>query len=236
MALLTVQDIARRAATMLDDPGQRRFTTAYLMPHIDQANEELMVLLEKLGAKETEQFAVFNVAGQPNGGWMDLTPYFAAGQPLQYCMRPKKLWWKLQGQPDTSYVLSDLVDTLDDVLAGNQGCQQWDWTGGTILTLASSSGVTLRIQYDALSTAIYDPVQNVTRGIGHLIAVQVADFVAALNNGMGQLGAKLTLKLTRVKNNFANLLTMQNQRENRIPRGTKRGAAVQISAGGTPFV
>lgn len=235
MALWTQGDVVRRVQALLDDPAGRRFKPPYLAPYVDQEYEDILVLMERLGLQLQEQIAIFNVpaaAAAPN----DLTAYFASGQPLQYLMRPKLVEWKLQGQPDTSYIPSDLVSALDDVMVGNQGWQQWTWSGGSIKTTPSYSAVTARITFDAMAPTLYDASQNISRGIGSMLALAVALFVASNNNEMGKLTPRLEKKFATTKRGFASLMVLQDQRKLRHPRSTKRGAAVQISAGGVPYI
>lgn len=235
MALLTTGGVIGRVGVMLDDPANRRFSPDYLRPFIDQENESLQIMLERLGVQQEEQIAIFNVPAKVGDGPYDLTPYFAVGQPLQYLLRPKRLDWKIQGQPDTSYITSSLVNELDDVIVGNLGCQQYRWAGGAIQTTPSYTGVTLRVYFLALTQSVYDSSSQIMRGIGFILARQVAIEVAALNNNMGKLQARLEKSLARDKQNLTNLLVMQQQAALIFPRGTKRGRAVQISAGGAPF-
>jgi len=236
VAIWTVGDVIRRTQVLLDDPAGRRFKPDYIRPIIDQENEGLQIMLERLGVQQEEQIAIFNVPPATSAP-TDLTAYFAPGQPLQYLMRPKRLDWKVVGQNDTSYVQADLVDELDDVLNGNVGCQQYRWAGGSIQTTPSyGAAVTLRIYFLALSQTIYDSSVQVMRGIGSILALQTADFIAAMNNDMGKLGPKLSKKLSIAKQNFTNLIVIQSQGQTLVPRGTKRGGAAQFSAGGVPYI
>ena len=241
MALMTMGDVIGRVQALLDDPAGRRFTSDYIRPYVDQENEEIQVFLERLGVQQEEQQAIFNVPAQVGGSDgstppCDLTPYFAPGQPLQYLQRPTKVEWKVQGMPDVAYVPSDPVSSLDDVTIGNVGCQQYKWSGGAIYTTPSYTAVTFRITFLALTQTIYDSAAQVMRGTGNILALQVAAFIAALNNNMGKLQAKLDKNLSRNKQNLTNLLVMQQQSQLKVPRGTKRGRAVQISAGGNSFM
>lgn len=220
---------------MLEDPAHRRFTTNYILPYLDQENEALQIMLERLGVQQEELTAIFNVPAKVGDGPFDLTPYFLPGQPLQYFLRPKSLDWKIQGQPDTSYIPSAAVNELDDVSVGNLGCQQYKWSGGVVYTTPSYTGVTLRMRFFALTQTVYDSAQNVMRGIGFILARQTAVEICASNNGMGNLQKRLERSLSRDKQNFSTLLVMQAQSQLIVPRGTKRGRATQISAGGAPF-
>jgi hypothetical protein len=235
MAILTVGGVIARVQALLDDPAGARFSADYLRPYVDQENEELQIMLERLGVQQEEAIAIFNIpvaTAAPN----DLTPYFAPGQPLQYLMRPKRLDWKIQGQPDTAFAQSQNVNELNDVIQGNIGCQQYRWAGGAIQTTPSwGAACTLRVYFWALSQTVYDSAAQVMRGIGSLLALQTACFVCALNNGMGKLGPKLDKNLSRNKQNFTNLIVMQGQAENKFPRGTKRGSGVTLTAGGSPY-
>jgi hypothetical protein len=235
VAILTQGGVIARVQALLDDPAGRRFSPDYLRPYIDQENEELQIMLERLGVQQEEQIAIFDVppaAAAPS----DLTPYFAPGMPLQYLMRPKGMDWKLQTDPDTLYQSSQLVTELDDVQTGHVGCQEYRWAGGAIQTTPSYTAVTLRVYFYALSQTMYDSAGGVMRGIGGLLALQAACFVAALNNNMGKTYDKLRKDLARNKISFANLMVMQGQSKMIVPHGTKRGVAVQISAGGVPYM
>ena len=241
MAVLTVGGIIKRVGWLLDDPGNRRFTPDYIRPGIDQENEAFEIDLERMGVQQQEQIAIFNIpaaAPLPDGSNppVDLAPYFAPGQPLEWFLRPKRVDWKQTGQPDTNYDQANAVNELDDVQLGNLGVQQYRWAQGSIQLTPSYQPVTLRIYFFALSSDIYDDAQKVMRGIGFILANQVAAYIAASNNQMGKFGAKLEKDLARNKQNLSNLLVMQAQAQNIWPRGTKRGMATSISAGGTPYL
>jgi hypothetical protein len=235
MAILDQAGVVGRVQALLDDPAGIRFSAAYLTPYIDQENEEIQIMLERLGVQQQEQISLIQIPAAhsaPN----DLTPFLAPGQPLQYLMRPKRIDWKIQGQPDTSFSQSDPVNELDDVMVGNIGCQQWRWAGGSIQTTPSwGAAVTLRVYYFALTQSVYDSAAQVMRGVGGLLALQAAAFVCSLNNNMGKLQAKLDKNLARNKQNFTNLIVMQQQSQLIFPRSTKRGLNTQISAGGKTY-
>ena len=241
MAILTVGQIVQRVGWLLDDPGNRRFTSDYIMPGIDQENESLEIFLERLGVQQQEQIAIFNLPAAvalPDGSNppVDLNPYFAPGQPLEWFLRPKRVDWKVTGQPDTSYDQANAVNELADVQLGNLAVQEYRWAQGSIQLTPSYTPVTIRIYFFALSTDIYDNAQSVMRGIGFILALQVASYICASNNNMGKLQAKLEKNLARDKQNLTNLLVMAAQAQNMFPRGTKRGRATAISAGGTPYL
>lgn len=236
MALLTQGDVVRRTQALLDDPAGARFSKNYLAPYVDQENEDLLIMLELVGVQLEEQIAIFNIPSSVVTTPTDLQSYYASGGPLQYVMRPKWLDWKTQGQPDTSYIPSALVEEIDDVSPGNVGAQEWRWGGGFIQTTPSGTPLTLRLGFDAVTANLYDPTSNVTRGIGNILALQVALFVCSLNNQMGKLGERLEKKVSIAKRNFTSLLVMQGQAKLRVPRGTRRGGAAQISAGGVPYI
>jgi hypothetical protein len=241
MAILTVGQIVARVGWLLDDPGNRRFSADYIMPGIDQENEALEITLERLGVQQQESIAIISLpAAAPGPGGsnppVDLAPYFAAGQPLEWFLRPKRVDWKVTGQPDTSYSQANAVYELDDVQLGNLGVQQYRWAQGSIQLTPSYTPVTIRVYFFALATDLYDNAQPVMRGIGNILALQVASYICSMNNGMGKLGPRLDKSLARDKQNFCNLIAMQQQAQNIFPRGTKRGQALSISAGGTPYI
>ena len=241
MAILTVGAIIRRVGWLLDDPGNRRFTPDYIRPGIDQENEALEITLERLGVQQQESIAIFTLpaaAALPDGSNppVDLKPYFAAGQPLEFFLRHKRVDWKTTGTPDTSYQQADATDELDDVMVGNLGVQQYRWAQGSLQLTPSYTPVTVRIYFYALATDLYDDSQRVMRGIGYILALQVACYICSMNNNMGKLAERLEKNLSRDKQNFCNLVVIQAQSQNIFPRGTKRGLGTQISAGGTPYV
>ena len=241
MAVMTVAQIVKRVGWLLDDPGNRRFTSDYIMPGIDQENESIEIFLERLGIQQQEQTAIIALPPATTGPGgsnppVDLAQYFNPGQPLQWFLRPKRVDWKVTGQPDTSYNPANAVNELADVQLGNLVVQEYRWAQGSIQLTPSYQPVTVRIYFFALSTDIYDNAQSVMRGIGFILALQVASYICSLNNNMGKLQAKLDRNLARDKQSLTNLLVMAAQAQNMFPRGTKRGQGVSISAGGTPYI
>jgi hypothetical protein len=241
VAVLSAGDVIARVGALLDDPGNRRFRPDYVRPYLDQENSSIETFLAMLGIQQQEQIAIFDLPAAtpgPNGGTppFDFTPYFAPGQPLQWLLRPKRLDWKITGYPDTGYAQADPVNELDDVMMGSIGALQYRWAQGSIQTTPSFTPITVRVYFWALNTDIYDSAAPVMRGIGNLLAYQVADYICSLNNNMGKLAAKLQQSCSRDKRQFANFLIMQSQAQLIVPRGTKRGYAAQISAGNTPYL
>lgn len=241
MAVLSVGDVIRRVGALLDDPANRRFRPDYIQPYLDQENSSLEIFLSMLGIQQQEQIAIFNLPAATPGNDgstppTDLAPYFQPGQALQWLLRPKRIDWKITGYPDTGYAQADAVNELDDVMVGSIGALQYRWAQGYIQTTPSYTPITMRVYFWALNTDVYDQAAPVMRGIGNLLAYQVADFICSLNNNMGKLAAKLQQNCARDKRQFANFLVMQTQAQLIVPRGTKRGYAAQISAGNTPYL
>ena len=192
-----------------------------------------------IGIQQQELIAIFNIPAAVAGPGgtnppTDLAPYMVAGGPLQFMLRPKRLDWKIQGQPDTSYMQSDAVDELDDVQLGNVGALQYRWAAGSIQITPSGTALTLRVYIWSLTPSNDDQADTLMRGIGELLAYEVATYVCDMNNGLGKLGPRLEKRASRLKQRFANLLVMQGQSQLMYPRSTKRGTASQISVGGTP--
>ena len=240
MAVLTVGQIVKRVQVLLDDPAGRRFSTAYILPFIDQENESYEITLERLGLQQQERIAIIDIpAAVPGVGGTtpptDLAPYFVPGGKLEQFLRPKRIDWKVQGQPDIAYLQSDPVNELDDVQVGNLGCWQYRWAQGSIQLIPSYTPVTLRIYFYALADVLADQASTVMRGIGFILATQAATDICAANNNMGKLAAKLEKNLARDKQNLSNLLVMTAQAQLMHFRGTRRGVAYPISAGGKSF-
>ena len=77
------------------------------MPGIDQENEALEITLERLGVQQQESIAIFTLPAavalsDGSNPPVDLAPYFNLGQPREWVLRPKRVDWKVTGQPDTS--------------------------------------------------------------------------------------------------------------------------------------
>jgi hypothetical protein len=231
MALLTMGQVNDRAAALLDDPAHRRFSANYLRQHIDQQNEQMLVKLSSLGLQQQEQTAIFNLGVQIS----DLTPFFQVGQPLQYLLRPMSIDWKVQGQPDTSYQPSFPVQELADVDPSNLGCDQYRWAGGTLQVTPSGVAVTLRVHYLALNVSVVDPNQQIVLGIGFLLALMTARFVAAMNNGMGTLIKQLDTDIKSSRRDVKTLFTQQMQQQNIVPRGIRMTTSPVITAGGSSY-
>lgn len=220
-----------RTALLLDDPGHRRFSSDYLRGHIDQQNESFMVVLGTMGVQQQEAQAIFNLPANTS----DLTPYFAVGQPLESLLRPIGIDWKLQGYPDTAYQPSYPTKELEDVDPSNLGCPQYRWAGGSLQVTPSGTPVTLRVDYLALTPTIFDSNAQVMLGVGFLLASLAADYVCALNNGMGTLQNKLVLQVKRDKRNLKSLFVQQRQGQNVFPRSIRRTTAPVVSAGGSSY-
>jgi hypothetical protein len=218
-----VNDIIKRVGALLDDPGNTRFTAAYLTPHIDQVYEEMDVDLELMGMQYIEHVAIVNVASQIS----DLTYLIQTGQALSSMKLPKWMKWKLQGQPDTSYVKSAYVDELTEVALSSQGALEWTFQQGALQITPSSSALTLKIGFDAVSTDLYDPAQNVIRGTAHILAVRTAAYVAALRNGMGTLQKMLDAKASKDWTAFCKLVTKKNQSK-QIVAGLLHGRSYSV--------
>lgn len=216
--LQNVNDVVKRVGALLDDPANTRYTAAYLIPHIDQIFDEMDVDLERLGMQYVEHIAIVNV----NANVTDLTYLLADGQALQGMKLPKEIWWKQQGQPDTSYLKSDYVDELDEVSQASIGAIEWTFQQGAIQLTPSSVPLTLKIYFDAVSTNIYDPAQNVIRGTAHILAARVAAYIASQQNGMGTVQKKLDMKANSAWSSFCKLVTMKQQSKQRSPRPVHR--------------
>lgn len=213
-----VNDVVRRTGALLDDPSNSRFTAAYLIPFIDQVMQAMDVDLEVLGMQYVEHIAIVNVASQIT----DLTYLLASGQPLYLMKLVDGVDWKLQGQPDTSYLASDLVTELDDVAPTSVGALEYKFTQGALQITPSTSAMVLRIKYEAISTDIYDPAQGVVRGTAHIVASRTAAMVAGLKNSMGKYADRAQALADRDWTAFRSLVVMKEQSKLRGPRPIHR--------------
>jgi hypothetical protein len=213
--LQNVGDVIKRAGVLLDDPSNRKYTAAVLMPFIDGEYDELDTALERAGMQYIE--TIVNLTLTP--GQSDLSSYLADGQPLQYMKLPKWIDWKLPGDPDTLYRPSAMVDKLDYVQANNMGAWQWKNAQGSIQVTPSAGPITLNIGIDTMSTNIYDPNTGVIRGTAFILACKTASTVLQSRGDLtGKRGAFLERKATKVAGDFFEVLTLNKQQQKRSAR------------------
>ncbi len=209
--LADVNDVAKRAGALLDDPSNSIFTLAYLMPFIDQCYDILDVELERCGMQYIESIAVFNVTA----GTTDLSSLLQDGQPLATMKLPKQVKWKLVGEPDYLYrpstgpvVELDEVDTSQSI-----GALQWRFGDGALQITPSVVDITLKVYFDQMSTNIYDPSQNVIRGTAHILAAAVAWKADARRKGMENRAKENKAEYVSSLNAFKSVV-VQNQQSN----------------------
>lgn len=212
--LADVQDIIKRTGVLLDDPSNSIYTAAYLMPWIDQVYDVLDVDLENAGMQYIEAIAVVNV----NANVTDLSYLLADGQPLATMKFPKRLKWKLQGQPDYLYQDSAFVSELSEVdTATSFGALEYRFAAGAIQITPSIDPLTLKIYYDQISTNVYDPNQNVVRGTGHILAIMTAVAVCGGRKGMEVRKKDLQADYLKAWNSFKSVLVKNNQSKQVTP-------------------
>lgn len=213
--LQNVANVIKRAGVLLDDPSNRKYTAAVLMPFIDGEYDELDTALERMGMQYIESIVSFTIMA----GESDLSSYLADGQPLQYMKAPKWVDWKMPGDPDVLYRPSAMVDKLDYVQASNMGAWQWKNANGSIQVTPSAGPITLNVGMDTMSTNIYDPAANVIRGTAFILACKAASTVLQTRGDLtGKRGAFLEKKATKVAGDFFQVLTLIKQQERRSAR------------------
>jgi hypothetical protein len=221
--LQNAADIARRAAAELDDPSQSQFDYPYLQPHIDQAYDVLANQLEAMGMAYQETVAVFNVPAQAT----DLSAQQQVGGPLQYLKLPRRLKWKQQNTPDTTYQPGEFVDPSDMPEVGSNavGITAWAWNG-FIQCTPSTLALTVKLWFDTLSTTIQDPQTGVVMGTAFILAYRVAAKVANIR-GMS-MEARLDKEAMGAWQSFAVVLAKLNQAKKQVPQklhGVRRRAS-----------
>jgi hypothetical protein len=211
--LQNAADIGRRAAAELDDPSQSFFDFPYLQPFIDNEYDILANQLEAMGMAYQEMVAVFNVPANT----VDLSAIQAVGGPLQYMKLPRRLKWKVQNTPDTTYVPGEFMDPSDlpEVGPTAVGITAWAWNG-VIQCTPSTLALTVKLWYDVLSTTITDPETGVVQGTAHILAFRVAATVANIR-GM-TMEARLDKRALSSWNTFAVILSKLNQSKKIVPR------------------
>lgn len=206
--LADVDDIIKRAGVLLDDPTNSIYTAAYCMPHVDQKYDELDVALENCGMQYIEGIAIFNV----NPNVTDLSSFLQDGQALATMKYPKYMKWKLVGQPDYLYQLSEHVSELMEVdTATSYGALQWRFADGGLQITPSINALTLKVYFDQTSTNILDPAQNVIRGTAHILAYDVAISICGVRKGMQDRKKDLKADRDAAWNTFKSVLVKNNQ-------------------------
>lgn len=222
-------DIAKRAAALMDDPGMSRFTFPYQQPFIDQCYDILDNELEAAGMQYVESIVEVLIPE----GTSDLGYLNDDGQPLATMKYPKSVKWKLDGQPDIEYQWSSgPVEELDEVDGSSSfGALQWRNGRGAIQVTPSITPMWLKIYFDEMSTDIWDPTQNVVRGTGHILAIDVAIELCDARTGMEKKSMKLGVKRAKAWNTFKNSL-VKNKQSARIEAQQIHGKRRM----GTPYV
>lgn len=225
--LANIQDVVKRTAALLDDPGQTEFDTDYLSPYINQIADAMDVDLEVLGLQYQEQIAIIPLSTPTS----DLSPFMADGQPLAAMKLPNGVDWKLSSQPDTAYVPSVLVGHLPDVTPSSIGAYKFSWRGSVLYVTPSAVPVTVRIYFDAMSATLYDPADKVVRGVTHVIAYRAAAKVADLR-GNPNMANSHRRDGDKAWHAFSTLAIMRNQKRSYVVRGqnNRRGSRVNILA------
>lgn len=223
--LQDIDDIVLRVGALLDDPANNQFTGDYLQPYIDEEYDELDTELEALGMQYVESVAIFDV--QP--GVSNLGNLNANGGALQFMKFPLRVRWKLVGQEDLEYKPSALVQELDEVSIASLGALEWRNANGAIQITPSSSAVTLKVYYDAMSSDVWDPQTQVIRGTAHILACRVAFYVAGIR-GM-DLAPRLEKKAGRAWDVFSRTLSKVKQAQLVMVPKTHRTRRVSTPAG-----
>lgn len=231
--LQNVKDVLKRVAALLDDPSQSTFTSAYLMPFVDQEYDEMDVELERAGMQYIESIAEIPIPA----GTTDLVAFLADGKPLASMKFPKYLKWKLASQTEEYYKPCAKVEELDEVNAANVPVSQWRFAQGSIQITPSALDTVVKVYFDTISTNIYDPNQNVIRGTAHILAPRVGASVCAAGGDLTKRQAWLETKWKRNWNAFLVVLVQQNQQKNisNPPIHGRRGRQGP-TAGGSSYV
>jgi hypothetical protein len=230
--LQDVADIVIRVGVLLDDPSNATFTSAYVMPLIDQEYDEMDVELEAVGMQYIESIAVIPLA--PLTG--DLNAFLSAGQPLATMKSPKYVKWKLTSQTDEFYQLCALVEELDEVNISNIGAWQCRFANGSIQITPSNIPITVKVYFDTVSTNIFDPAQNVIRGTAHILSLRVACSICAIAGDQVKRGAWLDKKAHKAWNKFLVVLSkVKQQTKIQNPRLHGRTGRTSPTAGGSSY-
>lgn len=212
MPLSNIDSVARQAAALLDDPSCSVYTFAYQRPFIDQCYEKLDNDLTRIGMQYVEGLVSFDVQAMVS----DLSYLLEDGQPLADMKQPKYLWWKIPGQPDSNYVLAELVEELS-YPQNLAGVNEWRNANGAIQINPSVIDVTIKVSYDMMSTLVYDPLQQTIRGTAGLLATRVARMMASVRRGMEKRAQDLRQQSIEEWNVFKSVSVMKRQGKSTVP-------------------
>lgn len=206
------QDIATRAAALLDDPSASEYDFDYLQPYIDQQYQKLAQDLESLGMQYTEGIATVTISP----GVTDLSPLQAVGSPLAAMKNPRMVKAKLASEPDTAYyVVPGPVEELLEVSPSTVYVLQWRYGNGSLQVTPVGETVTLKVYFDQTSTTMFDPSQNAIISTGYILATRVAEQVATLRGLPPAVIAYISGERKGEWAKFASRLIKLKQRANR---------------------
>lgn len=147
---------------------------AYLLPHLNQAYESLLNSFATLDLSFDEED--IDIPSLPIGT-SDLSPYFAAGQPLEQMVLPMSVEWKTAGDPVENFLTSRKVDQIPN-LEPDTTVPYWEFTGGVIKLQASTVLVDIRIRAEVIPQALTEGTDAITvAGLGFILAYRTAEHV-----------------------------------------------------------
>jgi hypothetical protein len=184
-----VSAVEQRAAALLDDPSMSVFTGDYLRPYINQVYDDFLGEVSSLGLEFAEESVIINVPA----GIADLQGFVVGdSQPLARMREPKYMDWRPAGAKATDFLPVPFVDKLDDFDPNITRIAQFDWVGGIMHINLCAIDVDLRITFESMSPSLYDPAQEVVRGVTNILAYNVAAIVFDLREN-----ARMALKYER---------------------------------------
>lgn len=125
------------ARTLLNDDGNSLYTDAVLAPKMFEAHMELQAKLRRADCQVMKKFAPSNVVAN--------STTLAAPTDL---LEPIKLWEKVQGSSDTTYVEMTEQDPLPPAQApGTTALGVWQWDGTQFNFVGATGNVTVKIHY-----------------------------------------------------------------------------------------
>lgn len=125
------------ARTLLNDDGDSIFTSTVLAPKMFEAHMELQAKLRRADCQVMRKTATSNVAA--NGVTL---------APPTDLLEPIKLWEKVQGSSDTTYVdMTEQDPLVPNQAPGTTALGVWQWDGTQFNFIGATGNVTVKILY-----------------------------------------------------------------------------------------
>lgn len=236
-----VGNLITRTQALLDDPTGKWADHDYLMPFVEQVNEDLYTELAAINLTYADTVVVLQAVAANTS---DLSAYQATGGLLEYMMVPTLVEWREVGESDLEWKPVTRLDKVADTSAAGDGqatasvssfVNSYEWRASILYISPCDQPVDLRIRFQALPVVLTDDEQTLIRGLINVMAYRVAELVAEIRGNMGNLAAQMKVRGDTAAENFEILMVKQSQLVRRRFGRANRGQTSQLSGPAFPF-